>query len=192
MSRIVKPFGAILRAVAAGLTATVIAAAFAGAAYAQASDLFNGFQKNSKDPVQIDAASLEIAEEGKQRISEFSGNVIVRRGDTVLRAKSIKVFSDLDDNRPKDQAFSRIEASGGVEVTSGEQKVTGAKVVVDMGKQTITMTGNVVMSQGANVITGERLVIDLVSGKARVEQEAGKPIRGVFTPGSGSLGPPGQ
>jgi len=192
MRRIVNPFRAIIRATPAGLAAIVIAAVLAGAASAQTSDLFNGFQKNSKDPVQIDAASLEIAEEGKQRISEFSGNVIVRRGDTVLRAKTIKVFSDLSDNRPKNQAFSRIEASGGVEVTSGEQKVTGAKVVVDMGKQTITMTGNVVMSQGANVITGERLVIDLVSGRARVEQEAGKPIRGVFTPGSGTLGPPGQ
>jgi lipopolysaccharide export system protein LptA len=192
MRRFVNPFGAIVRAIPAGLTATVIAAVLAGAASAQTSDIFNGFQKNSKDPVQIDAASLEIAEEGKQRISEFSGNVIVRRGDTVLRAKSIKVFSDLGDDRPKNQAFSRIEASGGVEVTSGEQKVTGARVVVDMGKQTITMTGNVVMSQGANVITGERLVIDLVSGRARVEQEAGKPIRGVFTPGSGTLGPPGQ
>jgi lipopolysaccharide export system protein LptA len=192
MRRIVNPLRANIRAIPAGLAAIVIAAALAGAAYAQTSDLFNGFQKNSKDPVQIDAASLEIAEEGKQRISVFSGNVIVRRGDTVLRAKTIKVFSDLGDNRPKNQAFSRIEAAGGVEVTSGEQKVTGAKVVVDMGKQTITMTGNVVMSQGDNVITGERLIIDLVSGRARVEQEAGKPIRGVFTPGSGTLGPPGQ
>jgi lipopolysaccharide export system protein LptA len=180
------------RAIASGLAAIIVAAALSGAACAQTTDLFTGFQKNSKDPVQIDAASLEIAEEGKQRISVFSGNVIVRRGDTVLRAKTIKVFSDLGDDRPKNQAFSRIEASGGVEVTSGEQKVTGARVVVDMGKQTITMSGNVVMSQGANVITGDRLVIDLVSGRARVEQEAGKPIRGVFTPGSGTLGPPGQ
>jgi lipopolysaccharide export system protein LptA len=43
------------------------------------------------------------------------------------------------------------------------------------------------------VITGDRLVVDLATGKARVEQEAGKPIRGVFTPGSeGGLAPPGQ
>ena len=61
-----------------------------------------------------------------------------------------------------------------------------------MGKQTITMTGSVVLSQGSNVITGDRLVIDLVSGKARVEQDAGKPIRGVFTPGAGVLTAPGQ
>jgi lipopolysaccharide export system protein LptA len=47
------------------------------------------------------------------------------------------------------------------------------------------------LKQGGNVITGDRLVVDLATGKARVEQAAGKPIRGVFTPGSGTL-PPGQ
>jgi lipopolysaccharide export system protein LptA len=163
-----------------------------GGANAQASDLFTGFQTKSKDPVQIDAASLEVSEEGKQRISVFDGNVVVRRGETVMRAKTIRIFSDLGDNRPKNQAFSRIEATGNVEVESGNQTVTGAKVVVDMNKQTITMTGNVVLAQGANVITGDRLVVDLVSGRARVEQEAGKPIRGVFTPGGDTAVPPGQ
>lgn len=155
----------------------------------QASSLFTGFQSKSDEPVQIDAAQLEISEEGEQRISEFSGNVIVRRGDTVLTAKTMKIFSDLSDDQPKKQAFYRIEAGGNVEVRSGEQTATGRTVVVDMGSQTIIMSGSVVLKQGANVITGERLVIDLASGKARVEQAAGKPIRGVFTPGSSTLAP---
>ena len=116
----------------------------------------------------------------------------MRRGETVLRAKTIRVFSDLSDKRPKNQAFSRIEATGNIEIKSGDQTVTGGTVVVDMGKQTITLTGNVVLSQGSNVITGDRLIIDLASGKARVEQTAGKPIRGVFSPGSGALIPPSQ
>ncbi len=47
----------------------------------------------------------------------------------------------------------------------------------------ITITGGVVLAQGTNVITGDRLVVDLATGKARVEQKAGKRIRGVFTPG---------
>jgi lipopolysaccharide export system protein LptA len=163
------------------------------AASAQTADLFTGFQSNSKDPIQIDAASLEISEEGKTRVSEFSGNVVVKRGDTVLRAAKIRVFSPMGDTKVKGQSFSRIEATGNVEVKSGRQTVTGSQVVVDMGKQTITMTGGVVLSQGANVITGDRLVVDLATGRARVEQEAGKPIRGVFTPGSeGGLAPPGQ
>lgn len=180
------------RRLAAGFGAVLLLVAATNTAGAQASELFTGFQTKSNDPIQIDAASLEISEEGKQRISVFSGDVIVRRGETVLRAKTIHVYSDMDDNRPKGQAFSRIEAAGDVKVNSGAQTVTGSKLVVDMGKQTITIFGNVVLSQGANVITGDRLIVDLASGRARVEQEAGKPIRGVFTPGSGSLTQPGQ
>jgi len=172
--------------------AILVLCAAVNAANAQAAALFTGFQAKSNDPIQIDAVSLEISEEGKQRISEFSGNVVVQRGDTVLTAKKIRVYSDLSDNRPKGQAFSRIEATGGVKVNSGKQTVTGAGVVVDMGKQTITMTGNVVLSQGANVITGDKLIVDLASGKARVEQKAGQRIRGVFSPGSGALTAPGQ
>jgi lipopolysaccharide export system protein LptA len=202
------------RLIAAGFGAFLLVMAAAGGAMAQTADLFTGFQSKSTDPVQIDAASLEISEEGHQRISVFNGNVVVRRGDTTLRAATIRVYSDIggggrskDPKAAKDAkapkaaattkgqkglAFNRIEATGGVTVTSGEQKVTGSSVVVDMGKQTITMSGNVVLSQGSNVISGDRLIVDLASGKARVEQDAGKPIRGVFTPGSGSLSAPSQ
>ncbi len=157
---------------------------------AETVDLFTGFQSKSRDPVEIDAAKLEITEEGDQRVSVFSGNVVVRRGETVLRAKTIQVFSDTNGKGPKGQAFSRIVASGNVDIKSGPQSAKGAKVVVDMGKQTITMSGGVVLSQGANVISGERLVVDLVSGSARVEETAGQRIRGVFTPNSASI--PGQ
>ncbi len=183
------PFSRFLSAGAIALTLTL---AGANGASAQTAELFTGFQAQSNDPIQIDAASLEISEEGKNRISEFAGNVVVKRGDTVLRASKIRVFSPMGGNKPKGQSFSRIEASGNVEVKSGAQTVTGSQVVVDMGKQTITMSGGVVLSQGSNVITGDRLVVDLATGKARVEQEAGKPIRGVFSPGSGGLAPPGQ
>lgn len=181
-----------LKTALAGFGAAIVILATTIGVTAETASLFTGFQSQSDDPIQIDAATLEITEANDQRISVFSGNVVVRRGDTTLRAKTIHLYSDLDDDRPKGQAFSRIEAKGNVEVTSDSQKVTGSKVVVDMGKQTITMSGNVVLSQGANVITGERLVIDLASGRARVEQTAGKRIRGVFAPGSGGLVPPGQ
>ena len=182
-------FQRTVRHFAIGLGATFFLCVAPEWAVGQASSLFTGFQSKSDEPVQIDAAQLEISEEGDQRISEFSGNVVVRRGDTVLTAKTMKIFSDLSDDRPKNQAFYRIEAGGNVEVRSGDQTATGRTVVVNMDKQTITMSGSVVLKQGANVITGDRLLIDLASGKARVEQAAGKPIRGVFTPGSGTLAP---
>jgi lipopolysaccharide export system protein LptA len=164
----------------AGLVAVALAAALPGVASAATADLFNGFQAKSEDPVQVDAAVLEITEKGQQRISVFSGNVVVTRGETVLKAAQIKLYSDLKNTTP--EGFTRIEATGGVFVSSGEQTVTGKTAVVDMKSHTITVSGGVVLSQGSNVITGSRLLVNLATGQARVEQEAGKQIRGIFTP----------
>ena len=164
----------------AALLALALAAASAGVADAATADLFTGFQAKSNDPVQVDATVLEITEKDKQRISVFSGNVVVTRGKTVLKAEKIMLFSDLDNKTA--EGFTRIEATGGVYVSSDEQTVTGKTAVVDMKSQTITVSGGVVLSQGTNVITGSRLLVNLATGQARVEQEAGKQIRGIFTP----------
>jgi lipopolysaccharide export system protein LptA len=172
------------------LLAAIAVAFIAGASpsHAQGSataDLFKGFQAKSKDPVQVDAGVLEISEKDKQRISEFRDNVVVRRGNTTLKAAAIKLYSDLEN--PSPDGFTRIEASGKIRVDSGGQTVTGDTAVLDMKTRTITVSGGVVLTQGANVITGSRLVVNLATGQARVEQEAGKQIRGVFSPDS----PPG-
>ncbi len=164
----------------AGLFAVALTAAFPGTAGAATADLFKGFQTQSKDPIRVDATVLEITEKDKQRISVFSGNVVVTRGQTVLKADTITLYSDLKNTTP--EGFSRIEATGGVYVSSGEQTVTGKTAVVDMKSQTITVSGGVVLSQGSNVITGSRLLVNLATGQARVEQDAGKQIRGIFTP----------
>ena len=66
---------------AAAAVAGMLASAGAAAAQQQTSDLFSGFQTSSKDPIQIDADSLDIREDGNQRISVFSGGVVVKRVD---------------------------------------------------------------------------------------------------------------
>ncbi len=172
----------------AALMALLFAAALPGTACAATADLFNGFQSKSKDPIQVDAGTLEISEQGQQRVSTFQGNVVVRRGKTTLKAGKITLYSDLKSTTP--EGFTRIVASGGVFVSSGEQTVTGKTATVDMRTQTITVEGGVVLSQGSNVITGSRLLVNLKTGRARVEQEAGKQIRGIFTPqpGNGQAG----
>lgn len=172
------------------LVVALVTATLGPAAAQSAADLFAGFQAKSSDPVQVDAALLEIFEKDTQRISVFSGNVVVQRGDTVMRAETIKLFSDLDSKSV--DAFTRIEAGGGVSVKSGNQTVTGRTAVVNMIVRTITVAGGVVLTQGGNVITGSRLVVDLATGRARVEQEPGKQIRGIFTPESAGAAPAGQ
>jgi lipopolysaccharide export system protein LptA len=160
----------------AALAACLLAVASGQVRAQTATDLFSGFQSKSTDPVQVDAQSLEVYEEGKERIAIFNGNVVVKRGDTTLRAATIRLRQDLEG---KTDAFTKIEAEGGITVRSKDQTLTGKTAVVDMKLNSIVVSGGVVLSQGTNVLTGTRLVVDLATGRARIE---GDTVRGVFTP----------
>ncbi len=149
-------------------------------AAAQSTDIFKGFSSKSNGPIKVDAETLEIVEQGDERISTFAGGVTVIRGNTTMKAATIKLHSDKDGKDPN--GFTLMEATGTVYVNSGNQTVTGTRAVVDNKAQTITLVGNVILSQGKNVIRGERLVIDMATGRARVEQTPGKRIQGVFSP----------
>lgn len=164
---------------AAPMAADAVATAEAAAA---TSDLFKGFQSNSKDPIQVDAKTLEIAEADGQRISTFSGGVTVTRGDTVMKSATLKLYQDTSAAGAQKGQFSRMEAAGSVVVTQGPQTVTGNTAVFTGKTNTIVLSGDVVLTQGKNVITGDRLVVDLTTGIARVEQAEGRRIHGVFSP----------
>lgn len=174
-------------------------------------EMFKGFKSDSSGPVNVESDSLEVSQKDGQTISTFSGNVTVTRGDSVLKAGKITIYSADAKKDPKAAAaakmaaaklpgadaglpgagsFTRIEATGKVYVNSGDQTATGDAAVVDMLGRQVTLDGNVVLSQGPNVIAGDRLVWDMDSGRARIEQKKGSRIRGVFTPGS-TPGAPG-
>ena len=53
-----------------------------------------GFSKNKDEPVQIEAATLDIRD--KDKIATFSGNVHVIQGDTDLRTRKLVVFYEED------------------------------------------------------------------------------------------------
>jgi lipopolysaccharide export system protein LptA len=134
-------------------------------------------------PVQIEAASLEVRD--KNKMATFSGNVQVVQGDTTMRCQKLVVFygeevgiagatepkapKPAGDGPKNPQNIRRIEARGGVTVVTKDQNASGDLGVYDLLAKTITLTGNVVVSQGQNVIHGERVVVDTVTGNARVE-----------------------
>src|SRR5205814_2158330 len=97
--------------------------------------------------------TLEIYEENRQRISLFSGQVVVTRGPTIMKATTIKLFSAIGAEGAAEKAakgakassFTRIEATGPVRVTSDDQAVSGDNAVVDMQTQLLTLTGKVVL-----------------------------------------------
>ncbi len=84
------------------------------------------------------------------------------------------------------QKIKKIEALGGVIVTSKDQKATGDRADFMMKENIVILTGNVVVSQGQNVMRGDKLVVELNTSKAHMEAagSGGKPgrVQGLFIP----------
>jgi lipopolysaccharide export system protein LptA len=169
--------------------------------------------QNQDQPVQIEAASLEVHD--KNKTATFSGNVQVVQGDTTMKCQSLIVFYGHEVGIAQNAAtpntkqlsvapgpkgaqdIRRIEAHGGVTVVTKDQKASGDLGIYDLQSKTITLTGNVVVSQGESVIHGERVVVDTVSGNARVLSNEGGGaapgrVRALILPNKGQNGGPGN
>ena len=173
---------------------------------------FQGFSRDSNEPVKIESNALEIHDKDSYAI--FSGNVLVQQGDSTMRSRDLKVYYEgsLRDaqkgvkggtdgkaapaaakssaktvtNDPA-QRIRRLEALGGVLITNKDQKATGDMGTFDMRTNTATITGNVVISQGPNVMRGEKLVVDLKTGYSRMEsgsKDGSTRVQGLFLPSS--------
>src|SRR5271156_4777669 len=203
-----------LCAVMAALLAPGLAVAQAPrpAAAPPVQSLLQGGQ-DKEQPVQIEAASLEVRD--KNKMATFSGDVQVVQGDTTMKCQKLVVLygqevgiaqagAPAPDAKPAPtsalpgpkgaQNIRRIEARGGVTVITKDQNASGDLGVYDLLAKTITLTGNVVVSQGQNVIHGERVVVDTVTGNARVESASSGGTGGTgAAPGRvRARGPPGK
>src|SRR3546814_8150906 len=62
--------------------------------------------------------------------------------------------------------INRIDATGGVVVTKGDEMAKGNVAIYDLDRRLITMVGNVELRQRGNNLRGGRLVIALNSGRS--------------------------
>ncbi|WP_181703491.1 LptA/OstA family protein [Chthonobacter albigriseus] len=136
---------------------------------------FQGLGVSGDQPINFEAESLEVRDQDAMAI--FSGNVVVRQNQTVLKTAKLTVFYERDETaagaaKPAEnqqQQVRRLEAEGDVLVSSGPQTASGNNAVFDTKAQTILVSGNVVLTQGDNVIRGPRLVINVATGQAKME-----------------------
>jgi lipopolysaccharide export system protein LptA len=169
-----------------------------------------GFSQNRDQPIQIDAATLEMRDKKKE--ATFSGNVKVVQGDTTMTSRTLVVFYEstpapastppanakaaaksapIQSTTPGpggSSSIKRLEARGNVVVTQKDQVVTGETAVFDTKANLITMLGGVVLTQGKNVLRGDRLLVDMTTGVSRVESDSGR-VQGLFQ-SSGQTGGP--
>ena len=193
----------VARAASALVFALTIGAAYGATAQNSMQGVPNamqGFSQNRDQPIQIEAATLEMRDKKKE--ATFSGNVKVVQGDTTMTSKRLVVFyeSTQAPAAPADpkataksappipsatpgpggaSSIKRLEAKGDVVVTQKDQVVTGETAVFDTKTNLITMLGGVVLTQCKNVLRGDRLLVDMTTGVSRVESDSGK-VQGLF------------
>ena len=193
--------------IGSGLIAVVVMTANEAAAQSSVKGVPNamqGFSQNRDQPIQIEAAALEMRDKKKE--ATFSGNVKVVQGDTTMTSKILVVYyesSNSSDAKSKAPAktemksatpgpsgassIKRLEAKGNVVVTQKDQVVTGETAIFDTKTNLVTMLGGVVLTQGKNVLRGDRLIVDMTTGVSRVESNNGR-VQGLFQ-SSGQGGP---
>ena len=121
----------IKRLIAVSLISLGLAAALTAVSYAQeAKGKPSGLSKNSKDPINIEADSLEVFDKEGKAI--YSGNVIVTQGETVMKAKKMHIFyvrSEEGQAAPAEgengTTIKRVEADGEVIILEKDQIATG-------------------------------------------------------------------
>ena len=155
-----------------------LAVATLGAGLAMAQDAISALKgHDSKAPIDLSADRAEAQDRADRAI--FAGNVVVRQGDLTLRTSRLTVAyastGGIDVNR--------IDASGGVVVTSPSETATGDFAVYNPDDALITMVGNVRLERGGSFLSGGRLVIDLDTGRAVMDGG----LRGVNQPGGGRV-----
>lgn len=193
--------GAIFVSLLVGGGASLSIAQDAPAANSQMPSAFQGFSRNRKDPVKIEANALEVRD--KEKMAVFTGNVVVIQGDTTMRCKELHVFYEGSalggDPRQKvpatktqqksesAQRIKRLIAIGGVIVISKDQKAVGDKGTFEMATNIVVLDGNVVVTQGQNVMNGDKLTVNLTTGTSKldgVKQQGQQRVKGVFVPSS--------
>jgi lipopolysaccharide export system protein LptA len=190
----------ILPAIAALACAAVLAFPSPGAAQSQKpaqaerSGPLAGFGSNSKEPIRIEAARLQVFD--KESRAVYTGDVIAVQGKSTLRCSKLTIFYDQKSGNDTPQqaaaaptggnSIKKLVCDGPVSVVSCSQTATGDHGVYDAATELVTLTGNVVLADGPNVQNGNKLVYNLKDGTATVtdERSKGGRVGGIFVPGS--------
>ena len=133
----------------------IIGLALAGAGVAYAAGLAS---HDSTAPVNYAADRIELQDKANRVL--LIGNVEISQNDLRLRAARTVVAYTNDGGIH----IQRIDASGGVVITRGNERAQGDVANYDFNRRIITLVGNVALRRGGDVSNGGRLVIDLQSG----------------------------
>jgi len=146
---------------------SLLAGSLAGAIGALAFGSMAGAQSiasfNSNQPVTFDADRIELQDKRNRVV--LSGDVVITQGDLRLTAQRTTIAY----NDTGQLTIQRVDATGGVTVTRGDERASGSAGVYDFDRRIIILSGGVALRRGGDRLDGGRLVIDLASGLSSVD-----------------------
>ena len=154
----------------------------AGAALAQSGGSVSALKgHDSNAPVDVAADRIEVQDRADRAV--FAGNVKVRQGTLTLDTARLTVAYSSGGGIQ----IRRLDAAGGVTVTSPSETARGNFGVYDLDARLITLVGDVRLARDGSTINGSRLLIDLQSGRAVIDGgapgvgQSGGRVTGRFT-----------
>jgi lipopolysaccharide export system protein LptA len=136
---------------------------------------FGGLKQDPSLPVEVSAASLSVDQSDNS--ATFSGGVTVTQGAIKLTAETIRVvYAPASENQPG--KIASLEASGGVELISGEAQASAATASYDINTGNVLLSGGISLKQGQTSVTGDQMSVNLTTGLGRIEGN----VRTVLTP----------
>ncbi len=124
---------------------------------------------DSDAPVDVSSDHLEVQDKANRAI--LTGNVQVRQGDLTLAAPRMTA-AYLPGSKGGDPQLQRLDATGGVLLTSPTETARSSLAIYDLDRRLVTMLGGVTLTRGTNTVRGGRMVYDLNSGRAAMDGSA--------------------
>ena len=140
---------------------------------------------NSNAPVDVTADRIEVQDRSDRAI--FAGNVHVTQAELSLETPRLTVAYSGGQGGGTNVQIRRLDAAGGVIVKSPSETARGDFGIYDLDRKLITLIGNVELTRQNDRVSGARLVIDLDSGRAVVDggppgvNQSGGRVTGHFT-----------
>jgi len=136
---------------------------------------------DSNAPIDLIADHLEAS--GRADRAVFSGNIKVRQGALTLETARLTIAYSSGGKLQ----INRLDAAGGVTVTSPSETARGNFALYDLDFKLITLIGDVRLARQGSTINGSRLLIDLNTGRAVMDGgapgvgQSGGRVTGHFT-----------
>ena len=129
----------------------------------------------------VDADRFELVQ-GKQQ-ADFFGNVVIKRGDMMIKAEKVRVWYQEDEKTGK-KVLKQAEAMGKVDIVTDDSKGKSDYALFTTASSILVMKGNAYMTSKQGTVEGEHITYNTDTQDTKVVGgDSGKQVRFTFDEG---------